>query len=56
MVVALPLFEEEAVSRPRTRGDCFRLPRPCPFVGCRHHLYLDVRRDRVSVTFPEREV
>jgi len=26
-----------------TRGDCRCLPRPCPFVGCRHHLYLDVK-------------
>lgn len=30
-------------TRPRTRGDCRHLPRPCPFVGCRHHLYLDVK-------------
>lgn len=29
--------------RPRTRGDCESIPRPCPFVGCRHHLLLDVR-------------
>lgn len=33
--------------RPRTRGDC--LPggknevRPCPFAGCRFHLFVDVR-------------
>jgi hypothetical protein len=30
------------VSRPRTRGDCIDGPRPCPWVSCRHHLYLDV--------------
>jgi hypothetical protein len=28
--------------RPRTRGDCVDGPRPCPYVGCRHHLYLEV--------------
>lgn len=28
--------------RPRTRADCCDGPRPCPFVGCRYHLYLDV--------------
>lgn len=28
--------------RPRTRGDCANVPRPCPFVTCRHHLYLDI--------------
>jgi hypothetical protein len=30
------------VQRPATRGDCQGGPRPCPFVSCRHHLYLDV--------------
>lgn len=34
--------EWEAVERPKTRGECLDMPRPCPFVGCRHHLYLDV--------------
>ena len=28
--------------RPETRADCADIPRPCPFVGCRHNLYLDV--------------
>lgn len=28
--------------RPATRSDCVDGPRPCPFVGCRHHLYLEV--------------
>lgn len=28
--------------RPRTRGDCLKLPRPCPFVGCRHNLWMDI--------------
>jgi hypothetical protein len=23
---------------PRTRGDCLSMPRPCPFIVCRHHL------------------
>lgn len=32
-----------SLERPVTRGDCLGLPRPCPFVGCRHHLYLDVK-------------
>lgn len=29
--------------RPVTRGDCVNGPRPCPWVSCRYHLYLDVR-------------
>lgn len=28
--------------RPRTRGDCANGPRPCPWVGCRQHLFLEV--------------
>lgn len=28
--------------RPRTRGDCLRRPRPCPYVSCRYHLFLDI--------------
>lgn len=30
------------IERPRTRADCIDGPRPCPFVSCRHHLYLEV--------------
>lgn len=43
------------VERPRTRGDC--LPggcneeRPCPFVGCKHHLYLDANPSNGSIKF-----
>lgn len=29
-------------SRPRTRGDCWNGPRPCPFVGCKYNLWMDV--------------
>ena len=33
-------------SRPQTRGDCVNGPRPCPWVGCRHHLLLDLTRSK----------
>lgn len=43
--------------RPRTRGDCRRSPRPCPFVSCRWHLYLEVTSTgAVKLTFPDLEV
>lgn len=32
----------DVIQRPQTRGDCIDGPRPCPFAGCRHHLFLDV--------------
>lgn len=42
--------------RPRTRGDCIDMPRPCPFVGCAHHLYLDVNEDgAIKLNFPNKE-
>lgn len=30
------------MQRPKTRADCADVPRPCPFVSCKYHLYLDV--------------
>lgn len=46
-----------SVERPKTRGDCLRMPRPCPFVSCRHHLCLDVMRDgSIRLNFPALEV
>lgn len=33
---------DPARDRPRTRADCIDGPRPCPWVGCRYHLLLDV--------------
>jgi hypothetical protein len=32
----------EWADRPRRRADCENEARPCPFVSCRYHLYLDV--------------
>jgi hypothetical protein len=30
--------------RPQTRADCSKIERPCPYVGCRHNLYLSVTK------------
>lgn len=44
----------DAALRPRTRGHCADVPRPCPYVSCQHHLYLDVRSDGALVlNFPD---
>lgn len=39
---------------PMTRGECAdRSLRPCPFVSCRHHLFLDVRdTGNIELNFP----
>lgn len=49
--------EELFVDRPLTRGDCVDGVRPCPYVSCKHHLYLDVNPITGSVTlnFPNQE-
>ena len=46
------------VERPRTRGECAGGERPCPFVSCKHHLYLDVNQETgsIKVNFPDLEV
>lgn len=43
--------------RPQTRAGC-GTERPCPFVSCRHHLYLDVlpRSGAIKLNTPELEV
>jgi hypothetical protein len=44
--------------RPRVRGQCGEEQRPCPFVSCKHHLYLDVNPETGSIklNFPDLEV
>ena len=50
--------ESEDSERPRTRTECADAPRPCPFVSCKHHLYLDVsaRTGAIKLNFPDLEV
>jgi hypothetical protein len=40
--------------RPVVRGDCVNSKRPCPFVGCKHHLFLDVNEEigSIKLNFP----
>ena len=38
--------------RPPSRGECRSLPRPCPYVSCTHHLYIEVNPVTGSVQFP----
>ena len=43
--------------RPAKRADCQRFPRPCPYVGCRYHLFLDVRPGgNIKYNFPDLDV
>lgn len=48
----------EDVVKPKTRAECLNGERPCPFVSCKHHLYLDVsaRTGAIKLNFPDLEV
>jgi hypothetical protein len=43
--------------RPKTRAECAHEQRPCPWVSCKHHLYLDVnpRTGTIKLNFPDLE-
>lgn len=45
------------IQRPTTRGDCMvgghNQQRPCPFVSCRHHLYIEVDELKKSLRFTD---
>ncbi len=54
--VFLRLLVEEELSiefmpRPRTRGECEGVSRPCPFVSCKFNLYLDVNAKTGAIKF-----
>ncbi|OGQ84981.1 MAG: DNA-binding protein [Deltaproteobacteria bacterium RIFOXYA12_FULL_58_15] len=44
--------------RPKNRSECRNGPRPCLYVSCKHHLYLDVNPETGSIklNFPSQEV
>lgn len=52
------LFPETDHDKPRTRADCVDGPRPCPYVSCKHHLFLDVsaKTGAIKLNFPDLEV
>jgi hypothetical protein len=42
--------------RPSTRGDCANVPRPCPYVSCRYHLFLEATAaGGIKFNFPDLE-
>ena len=50
--------EVDDIVRPKTRAECAEGERPCPFVSCKHHLFLDVsaRTGAIKLNFPDLEV
>lgn len=48
--------DELFAGRPKTRGECVDAPRPCPWVGCRYSLYLEVSpTGSIKLVFPDLE-
>jgi hypothetical protein len=52
------LYPETDYYKPKTRAECADGARPCPYVSCQHHLYLDVssRTGAIKLNFPDLEV
>ncbi len=52
------IVREIEASRPRSRAECAGAARPCMFVSCKHHLYLDVNPETGSIklNFPDKEI
>ncbi len=45
------------IPRPTSRAECKEEMRPCPWVACKHHLYLDINPETgsIKINFPELE-
>ena len=52
------MYPETEYFRPMAREECANTERPCPFVSCKHHLYIDVHpvRGSIKINFPDLEV
>jgi len=45
------------IPRPTSRAECSEEIRPCPWVACKHHLYLDINPETgsIKINFPDLE-
>jgi hypothetical protein len=52
------LYPEMDYWKPRARSECQDAPRPCPFVSCKYHLYIDVsaKTGAIKLNFPDLDV
>lgn len=52
------LYPEDDYNKPPVRAACQGGARPCPYVSCKHHLYVDVspRTGAIKLNFPDLEV
>ncbi len=54
---AFPVSDVADLTRPSTRAECHQHAGPCPWVACKHHLYLDINplTGSIKINFPELE-
>ncbi len=52
------LYPESDYWKPTSRSECKEMERPCPFVSCKYHLYIDVHpvRGSIKLNFPDVEI
>lgn len=57
LLAQLDKLEGPVPERPKTRGECAGIPRPCLFTSCRYNLYLDVnpKNGALKLNFPDIE-
>ena len=55
--VGAAMYPPVDIPRPTTRAECREEMRPCPWVACKHHLYLDINPDTgsIKINFPDLE-
>jgi len=57
LAVGTEMYPPVELARPQTRADCSAEARPCPWVACKHHLYLDINptTGSIKLNYPDRE-
>ncbi len=52
------LYPETHYWKPKSREQCADMERPCPYVSCKYHLFIDVHpvRGAIKLNFPDLEV
>lgn len=50
-----PEHPHAGYGRPKTRGECYDMPRPCPYVSCKHHLAVEVSSKGLRQIWPHLE-
>ncbi len=55
--VGAAMYPPVDIARPTNRSECREEMRPCPWVACKHHLYLDINPETgsIKINFPDLE-